>query len=294
MSVENDLAAERVPSPWAFTLRVIRSFRANQGLLLAAALAYYLLLSVVPLLILILWALSRVIDREHLLTTLGANLERVVPGQSGLLLDELTRFAGSHRAIGWVMLASLVYFSSQAFTVLEKALSVIFLHRINLRRRHFMVSAIIPYLYILVLGLGVLAMTLISGFLDAVDMQSLHLFGHSWSLHGLSGALLSALAVIAEIAVLTSIYVIMPARGPSWRHALIGAAAATLLWEIMRLVLIWYFSSLSTVSIVYGSLTTSVVVLTSFDVSAILLLLGAQVIAEYERRAQPPSSPALT
>jgi uncharacterized BrkB/YihY/UPF0761 family membrane protein len=61
----------------------------------------------------------------------------------------------------------------------------------------------------------------------------------------------------------------------------------------LRLVLLWYFSTLSSVSVVYGSLTTSVVVLTSFDVAAILLLLGAQVIAEYEHRGQPTSTVAL-
>jgi membrane protein len=282
-----------VAMPGGFVLRVLRSFAANQGFLLAAALAYYLLLSIVPLLILILWALSRIIDRQHLLATLGANLERIVPGQSALLLDELARFADNHSAIGWVLLASLVYFSSQAFTVLEKAMSVIFLHRITVRHRHFMISAIIPYLYILVLGLGLLAMTLIAGLLQAIGDQSLHLLGYSWSMHGLSGALLSLLGLAAEIAVLTSIYVVMPVGRPAWRHALIGASAAALLWEGLRLVLVWYFSTLSTVSVVYGSLTTSIVVLTSFDVAAILLLLGAQVIAEYERLAQPPT-PVLT
>jgi uncharacterized BrkB/YihY/UPF0761 family membrane protein len=42
--------------------------------------------------------------------------------------------------------------------------------------------------------------------------------------------------------------------------------------------------------VVYGSLTTAIVVLTSFDVAAILLLLGAQVIAEYERLALSATS----
>jgi uncharacterized BrkB/YihY/UPF0761 family membrane protein len=36
------------------------------------------------------------------------------------------------------------------------------------------------------------------------------------------------------------------------------------------------------VSLVYGSLTTAIVVLLSLEVAATLLLLGAQVIAEYE------------
>ena len=35
--------------------------------------------------------------------------------------------------------------------------------------------------------------------------------------------------------------------------------------------------------VVYGSLTTAIVVLLSLEIAAIVLLLGAQVIAEYER-----------
>jgi membrane protein len=46
--------------PGAFALSVVKQFRANQGVLLAGAVAYYTLLSLVPLLILILLALSHV------------------------------------------------------------------------------------------------------------------------------------------------------------------------------------------------------------------------------------------
>jgi len=37
------------------------------------------------------------------------------------------------------------------------------------------------------------------------------------------------------------------------------------------------------VSVVYGSLTTAIIVLLSLEMAATVLLLGAQVIAEYER-----------
>ena len=57
---------------------------------------------------------------------------------------------------------------------------------------------------------------------------------------------------------------------------------ATALWEITRHVLVWYFGTLSQVTVVYGSLTTAIVVLLSLEIAAALLLLGAQVIAEYE------------
>ncbi len=58
---------------------------------------------------------------------------------------------------------------------------------------------------------------------------------------------------------------------------------AALLWELTRRVLIWYFSTLSQVNVVYGSLTTAIVVLLSLEIAATLVLLGAQVIANYER-----------
>ena len=68
--------------PWSFAWNTIKAFRANQGLLLAGAVAYYALLSIVPLLILSVIALSNVIDQQQLLVTLGRYLEWLVPGQS--------------------------------------------------------------------------------------------------------------------------------------------------------------------------------------------------------------------
>jgi membrane protein len=69
-------------------------------------------------------------------------------------------------------------------------------------------------------------------------------------------------------------------------HALVGGLTAALLWEILRHILIWYFATLSKASVVYGSLTTAVVVLFSMELAATVLLLGAQVMAEYEKIRQ--------
>lgn len=264
-------------------MRVLRAFRANQGLLLAGAVAYYTLLSIVPLLILMVIALSQIIDQGELLATLGRYLEWLIPGQSKAVIGELASFLAHRGVIGWVLLGTMVFFSSLAFTVLENAMSVIFLHRVAIRRRKFLVSAVIPYCYIVFLGLGLLLMTLVSGSLQAVGAESIDFLGLSWSLRGASGTLLYLLGVMGEIFVLTSIYLVMPVGRPSWRHALIGGITATVLWEITRHVLVWYFGTLSQVSLVYGSLTTSIVVLLSLEIAATLLLLGAQVIAEYER-----------
>jgi uncharacterized BrkB/YihY/UPF0761 family membrane protein len=85
----------------------------------------------------------------------------------------------------------------------------------------------------------------------------------------------------------------MPVGRLKVRHALIGAVTAAVLWEITRHVLVWYFATLSQVSVVYGSLTTAIVVLLSLEIGATALLLGGQVIAEYERvgKGERPARP---
>lgn len=273
-----------------FVWRTLKAFQAHQGFLLAGAVAYYALLSLVPLVILIGIGVSHFVPHDQLLAAVQRYLEWLVPGQSKPLVDELAQFL-QHPDIGWLLLVTMLFFSSLAFTVLEKAMSVIFHHRFAVRRRHFMVSALMPYLYILSLGVGSLIVAFAAGSLQAMGQRSVDVLGMEWSLDGVSGVLLYLLGLCGEVAVLTSLYMVMPVGRLRLSHALIGGATAALLWEITRHLLLWYFATLSQVSMVYGSLATAIVVLLSLELGATLLLLGAQVIAEYERRSWAPVPP---
>ncbi|MEO7335559.1 MAG: YihY/virulence factor BrkB family protein [Caldimonas sp.] len=293
MRILDPSAQQVIRHPGKFAWRTLKAFRANQGLLLAGAVAYYALLSIVPLLILTVIALSQVIDQHDLLDTLGRYLEWLVPGQSRSIIKELATFLAHQGSIGWLLVLTMVFFSSLAFTVLENAMSVIFIHRVAVRKRRFVFSVLMPYCYILSLGIGLLMVTLVAGSLQAIGQESVNIFGRDWSLHGLSGVLLYLLGLAGEIFVLTSVYLVMPVGRLRLRHALIGGVTAALLWEVTRHVLVWYFATLSQVNVVYGSLTTAIVVLLSLEIAATLLLLGAQVISEYERigRADPNAPP---
>ncbi len=269
--------------PAQFVWHALKAFRANQGLLLAGAVAYYALLSIVPLLILVVIALSHLIDSASLLQTLDLYLEWLVPSQAGAVVAELQAFLEHRDVLGWVLLVTMLFFSSLAFTVLENAMSVIFHHRVLSHRRRYLVSVLMPYAYILCLGVGLLLITLMTGALQGLGADRLILPHRSLSLGGFSRTLLYLLGFAGEVFVLTSIYMIMPVGRLSLAHALIGALCAAVLWEISRHVLGWYFSSLSQISTVYGSLTTAIAVLLSLEVAATLLLFGAQLIAEFER-----------
>jgi len=278
-------------NPWRFAGLVISGFRANQGLLLAGAVAYYTLLSMVPMFALILVLLSQIQESRELLDTLHDYLVLIAPGQVDALIDQISRFLENWKVVGVVGLLILLFFSSLAFTVLENAMSVIFFHRVAIKRRHFLMSAIIPYFFILLLAVGLLLVSAVSGSLHALDASSITLMGHVWSLSGAEKTLVYLLGLVGETLLLTSLYLVMPVGRLQLRHALIGGITAVVLWEITRQFLVWYFSTLSLVNVVYGTFATAVIILITLEAAATILLIGAQVIAEYERIGTAPSAP---
>jgi YihY family inner membrane protein len=270
--------------PLAFVREVVREFRRNQGLLLAGAVAYNTLLSIVPLLILLVFALQFVVSREELLSTLDRYIELVAPATGDAVVSTLAAFLADGAAMSGILLASLLLFSSLAFGALESAMAVIFHHRVRASARHWLVSAVIPYGFVLVLGVGLLIVTIVSGALRTLAAHEVLLFGAAHGLGTVSSGILYAIGVAGEILLLTAIYLVMPVGRLSWRHALIGGVVAGLLWEAMRHALVWYFGTLSQVSLVYGAFATTIAILLSLEIAAVVLLLGAQVIAVYERR----------
>ena len=276
-------AAVLIRHPLRFLWEALKGFRGAQGLLLAGAVAYYALLSIVPLLIVSVIVLSRFIDESELLRTIGRYLEWLLPGQSRAIVGELSNFLVHRDVLGPVLLVTMIFFSSLAFTVLENSMALIFHHRKAERSRHFLISAVMPYLFIFCLCVGLLLVTMVTGVLQVVGQESVSFLGREWSLSGISGVLLYLLGLGGEIFMLTSLYLVMPVGRLRLRHALLGGVTAALLWEITRRALVWYFSTLSQVNIVYGSLTTAIIVLFSLEIAATLVLFGAQVIAQYER-----------
>jgi len=282
----NQCAKNVVCHPGRFFWRVIVGFKHNQGVLLSGAVAYYMLLSIVPLLALLLVGLSQIYPPDVLLETLNRELQLLIPSGGAVLTNHFASFLEHKQLAGWVGIGILVFFSTMAFTVLENAMSVIFHHRVAIKRRHFLVSAVIPFFFIVLIGAGLLLITFISGALQSINGTSVTLFGSEWNLQGIEGNILYLLGVGGLMLLLTALYLVMPVGKIAVRHAVIGGFVAAVLWELARHLLVWYFSTLSFVNIVYGSLATAVIALLSFEAAALILLFGAQVIAEFERCGQ--------
>jgi len=269
--------------PWEFFGRAVRDFRRNQGLLLSGAVAYYTLLSIVPLMALVLVGLSHLVDEQALLESVSDHIELLLPREADAITAQVSAFLAQRHVVGSFGMVVLLFFSTQAFSVLEAAMSVIFYHRVQHVHRHLVVSLLMPLGFILLVGISVFLVTFISGAVHALDERGITVFGYTWQLGTVTGTFLYLLGVIGLILLMTALYLVLPAGRIAVRHALVGGIVAGVLWEIVRHVLVWYFSTLSLVNVIYGSLATAVVALLSLEIAAIIFLFGAQVIAEFER-----------
>ena len=251
-----------------FSHRVLRNFLRNHGVLLAGRVGYNVLLSAVPMLALLAVLLTRVVNEEQLLEVMAVQAQHFAPANAGLLLDAVRAFMESRDIIGIVGLPVMLFFSSFAFRMLEDSIAIIF-HRPENPRRSFWVSAFLPYAFILVLGAGLLALTLLFSVINA--------------LYEAPGLTLYLISFIGVFVLFSAIYKVLPIVRISPRRALVGGLVAAILWETTRLLLMYYFLNISFVNAIYGSLATIIVILISLEIASIILLLGAQVIAELER-----------
>jgi hypothetical protein len=85
-------------SVFDFGGRVVSGFQRSQGFLPAGAIAYYTLLAIVPLFVVLLVGLSHVADEHRLLDTVASNLQLVVPS-NGRIVPDSTDSAGGAAAL---------------------------------------------------------------------------------------------------------------------------------------------------------------------------------------------------
>lgn len=269
-----------------FAVRVVRNFFRNKGLLLAGAVGYNALLSMLPLAAVLLVVVSAFLDVEIILQIIHAELRIVLPGQAETLTTALETFVSERELIGGIGFGVLLFFSSIAFRMLEDAMAVIFRHHEVKKKRHPIMSALIPFFYIGVMAVALFFVTLVTAILESRHYPTVEVMGAKITFEVWSTWLFDFTAFISLVVILSSFYRILPMAHVRVRLALVGGTVAAILWEIVLRVLVWYFESISLVNVIYGSLATVVIVLLSMEIAAVIILLGAQVIAEIEKSAE--------
>ncbi|SDK87613.1 YihY family inner membrane protein [Modicisalibacter muralis] len=285
-STKRQAILEIAPHVFRFSLRVLGSFLKNRGILLAGGVGYNVLLSAIPLFAVLCVLLTHIVDEQRLLGIMAFQARHLAPGHANLLLDTVRTLVDSRDVVGVVGVLVLLFFSSFAFRMLEDSIAIIFHQPDAPQKRRFWVSALLPYGFMLVLGAGLLALTLLVAIANAFHELIIFSFGVTLPSASVAKVALNLLSFIGMFGLFSAIYKVLPVVRIAPRRALVGGFAAALMWEAVRLILGYYFANISFVNTIYGSMATIIVLLLSLEIGAIILLLGAQVIAELERSAR--------
>ncbi len=267
-----------------FARRVLRDFFLhNNGLLLTGAVAYNALLSLIPLAAVLVLGFSKFFDEQLLIDAITTEVALIAPGSTSMLTDVLRTFLDSRELAGWIGVGVLLFFSSVAFRVLENAIAIIFHRPLQPVKRKFWASALLPYLFIALIAAGLVVVTGLTAVADATKSRTYELVGLDFALQRATGIILYLAGVMGLVLLFTTLYKVMPATKISFRLALSGGVTAAFLWEILRHLLTVWFTNLSFVGAVYGPMATTIILLLTMEAAALIVLLGAQVIADLQR-----------
>lgn len=275
-----------MPRLFGFARRVLGDFfRQNHGLLLTGAVAHSMMLSLIPLCAVLMVVFSHFFDEQLLMASLTSEISLIAPGFAPILTEVLEGFLRNRQVVGWIGLLVLLFFSSMAFRVIEDSIAIIFHRPLPAIKRRFWVSALMPYLFILIVAAGLILITFANAFIDASGQLGQKFPQLNDLIHNHVGKILYAGGVLGLVLLFTLFYKIMPVTKVSFRRALAGGVTAAILWEITRHLLVAYYTHVSIVNLLYGSMATIIIVLLTMEAVALILLLGAQVIADLQHKA---------
>ncbi|MBY5984520.1 YihY/virulence factor BrkB family protein [Halomonas sp. DP5Y7-2] len=269
-----------------FMWRVLSQFLHNRGMLLAGGVGFNILLSTIPLFALMVVAMAQVVDEDQLINVITLQARHIAPTHAEVMLESVRALLDSRDAIGIYGIPVLLLFSSFAFRMLEDALALIFRKPDVKDSRSLWVSFLLPYAFMLVLSAALLALAMAVSLANTLNGLWMAINGKELPLASLSDTALNLTSFLGVFLLFSAIYKVLPVVRISLRRALAGGFAAALMWEGVRIALVYYFANLSLVSAVYGPLATLIVVLLSLEIGAVILLLGAQVIAELEHNCR--------
>lgn len=245
---------------------------------LAAGVCYFVFFAVFPLLLGVIALLGYVVSPQWAEAEVLRLLGKSLPAQLAFALDMLHGLVHARGPIGLLATLMLLWSGKSVFMSLGQALDFIWKsprlsHWHDIVRRN-----LIAILCALALGGSVLVGSALYVGLAWLSSQRIVFFGLSLSaIPGLMWILSELLPLVFFTSSLLVTYRVLPARRLPLRPLLTGALVAALGWELSRRLFVYYVTYFTGLSLVYGPLTSIIILLLWIYLSAMLYLLGAVV-----------------
>lgn len=252
---------------------------------LAAAIAFYTVFSIAPMLILVV-SIAGLVFGEHAARGEIVNQIQHWTGPNGaILIQAMVRSAGTSASgvmATFLAIAILLIGASAVFVEIKGSLNVIW--RVTGAAasgvKGFIRARLLSFLMILVLGiLLMVSMVLGTALSIAIDLFR-DVLAHS-RLYWRAGDILISLLVASLL--FAAIYKILPDTDVEWGDVWIGSAVTSILFTIGKYLIGLYLARSSMASI-YGAAGSLAVFLLWVYYSAQIFLFGAELTAVYARR----------
>ncbi len=267
-----------------FVKKLITEIKKDNATGLAAEQAYYYMLSLFPMLILLLSIIPYLsIDTNDAISV----LESVMPGETADIFKEnVVQFINNpNGGLLTIGILGTIWSASNGMNAFMRAMNEAY----NVKETRSFIK-VRGLSILLTIGLIVtLVMALILPVFGGVILKGLV----SWGLPASFGAFLSVLrwiiGITITIAVLSMLYRLAPNKKFPLAHVWPGAVAATLLWQLTSLGFSFYVSNFGNYSATYGSLGGVIVLMLWLFLTGLILVVGGEINAIYHRdRTIPP------
>lgn len=252
----------------------VREFGEDECSLRAAALAYYALLSVFPLLLFLIFVASVLIEAGGIRDALAQYVERAVPQLAGPAIDLLERTIESSTSFGVAGVIGLMWTASGVFTVLSSTFNVIWEASPRSLWRQRMIGLVSVLTVAIMFIFSILARTLLAFDLaeyTALGAQSVN-----------TGVDLGVTIILTWI-----LYTWLPNRKVEVRASLSAALFSALVWQVAKFAFGLYLNTgLERFGAVYGSLVSVIVLVLWVYISSLILFLGAEFGAALQARLE--------
>jgi len=270
-------------SAWDILINAVKNFQNNGDVNLAASIAFYAILSAIPLLILTLLTAGLIFGSNP---AIQDELVRVIrefhPYFTGDLIGRLGEIEEKSKVLGWIGIIGLIWSSSLIFNSLQTALGIIFRSQ---RKRNYFIGKLLA-LSMIPIGWGVAIVNIVITYTASILDNSSLLAEGGWFLRTIfhSGIFRYLLPYLVLVAFFTFVYKAIPTTKVPFTSALAGSALFSGLMEVTKHVFTWYISRSTQYNIVYGPLETVVVLVVWVFYISLILLFCAELISSYQKR----------
>lgn len=264
---------------WSFAQRIAKKFGEHDALHLAAALAFYTLLTLAPLLLIVVAVAGLAFGRDAVIGRISAEISGLVGKSGGELVQTVIANAWSPRqsVISLVIgVATLLFGATTVFLELQGALNRVWEVPASPKKEGGILSFIRHRLLSLAMVLGVGFLLLVSLVLSTGISAASSYLGGPEAKESMLWQVVNQVVSFGLITLLFAmIYRFLPDRRIEWRNVRLGAVLTAALFTVGKYGIGLYLGNASLGS-TYGAAGSAVLLMAWVYYASLIFLLGAE------------------